>query len=499
MTSDSDKSFDPRTWTGGASKDDKHKTAADFDPRTWVDAETADDGIADTAKEAGADPGFDPRTWVGPLDTDTLPLPKRRKTGGNRPAALAIGGAAAILAVAGGGYWVVRPAPPPPGTAVPKAQVKPPPRPKGGARIVQVAGVGGMLRALLDMGIPPEEAIILSNDVAAALGSTEEPIRLEVELREAPGGAETGVASLLATLSGGQGVSLTRLAGGGFERTDLFARASTTIRRIEGRMGEESFYVDAVGAGMPDSLITPFAKAFSFDFDFQRDVSTGDRFEAVWEEQLAADGRAAAPPKLLYAALETTKGRREYYAFTPPDELEERWFDLQGQGAQRGLMRTPVDGARVSSRFGYRTHPIYQTAKAHNGIDFAAPTGTPIYASGNAKVVFRAFSGTERSGAGNLIKLQHDDGEDMQTWYMHLSRFADGLEVGQTVRQGEIIGYVGSTGGSTGPHLHYEIRLAGKPTDPLTYETTQVAPLAGEALRMFMQRRAEIDELRRNR
>ncbi len=149
-------------------------------------------------------------------------------------------------------------------------------------------------------------------------------------------------------------------------------------------------------------------------------------------------------------------------------------------------MRTPVDGARITSRFGVRKHPIYNIQKNHNGVDFAAPTGTPIYAAGKGTIIHRAMSG----GAGNLVKIDH--GEGLETRYMHLDRFADGQAVGSDVIQGQVIGYVGTTGGSTGPHLHFEIRTDGAYVDPLSFENTVAEALAGEALRMYLAQRKAI-------
>lgn len=488
MTKPTDGSFDPRTWLAPGANGSPPGPAAAGDDREAA------------ADPAPPEPGFNPRTWVaaGAAAVSAPSAAAAPSSSPLQPRLAKAGMIAAALAAAVATMWALSPASDDPAPGTPAAAPGPakpaaPPAEQGDLRILQVSGMSGLIEALLDLGVAGDEALTLARETSAALGETSEDIRLEVRLERAR--SSTGdavIASLGARLANGQGVRITRdKSGSGFVRENIFVEARSIIRHASGEMGLETFYIAAVAAGVPDSLISGFAKVFSFDFDFQRDVDVGDRFEAVWEEQVAADGRAAAPPQLIYAAMTTKKGRREYYAFTPPDEVKERFFDAQGQGNERGLMRTPVDGARVSSRFGYRTHPITQTVKQHGGVDFAAPTGTPIYASGDAVVMFRQMAG----GAGNMIRLDH--GKDLMTVYMHLSRFADTLQVGQNVRQGEVIGYVGNTGASTGPHLHYEIHVAGVKQDPLQFETSQVAPLQGDALRMYQQRKQEIDALRK--
>ena len=429
---------------------------------------------------------FDPKTWVDPkpasAPAEDVPV-EPAKSSGIKPAMIAA--PAALLLAAGGAYavWPSAPAEPAksPVTAASKAPIpNPTPGPSTSVRIIQVSGVDDLGFSLEAMGIPTGDAFTMAEEAIAALG-TQEQMRIAVELTDE--GADKTVRTISAELPNGTSVKLTRQSNGTFKRENILASATTRVRTITGTINQNTFYASAVEAGLPDSLTTPFAKAFSFDFDFQRDVELGATFSATWEETVTESGRNTAPPRLLYVQLQAGSKTRSYYAFTPPDESEQRWFDEKGQGNERGLMRTPVDGARITSKYGYRTHPISGRGRKHNGVDFAAPTGTPIYASGEATVLFRG----PRGAAGNFIRLDH--GEGMQTWYMHLNAFADDLVVGEPVKQGDIIGYVGTTGGSTGPHLHYEIRINGEPLDPLTFETSEVEALAGEALTMFSTRR----------
>ncbi|MEM8725451.1 MAG: peptidoglycan DD-metalloendopeptidase family protein [Pseudomonadota bacterium] len=423
---------------------------------------------------------MDPKPVSAPVeDAPTEPA----KSSGVKPALIAA--PIALLAVAGGAYilWpsssdeaVEAPAT----EATAAAAPEPTPTATTSVRIIQVRGVDDLGFSLEAMGIPTGDAFTVAEEAIAALG-TQEQIRVAVELADE--GEEKAVRTISAELPNGTSVKLTRQSDGTFKRENILDAATTRVRSVTGTINQNTFYASAVEAGLPDSLTTPFAKAFSFDFDFQREVALGDTFSATWEETVTESGRNTEPPKLLYVRLDTSKGSKTYFAFTPPDESEQRWFDESGQGNERGLMRTPVDGARITSKYGYRTHPISRVQRKHNGVDFAAPTGTPIYASGDATVAFAA----PRGAAGNFIRLDH--GEGMQTWYMHLNAFAEGLVPGKPVTQGEIIGYVGTTGGSTGPHLHYEIRINGEPLDPLTFETSEVEALAGEALTMFTTQR----------
>ncbi|MDJ0641999.1 MAG: peptidoglycan DD-metalloendopeptidase family protein [Erythrobacter sp.] len=402
-----------------------------------------------------------------------------------RPKPILFAAPAALVLAAGGAYFLwpsgeAEPTPVPAATPLADAPTQASPSPSTSVRIVQVRGVDDLGFSLEAMGVATGDAFTMAEEAIAALG-TQEQMRVAVELEDGGGGRT--VRTISAELPNGTTVKLTRQSDGTFKRENVLDAATTQVRSVTGTINQNTFYASAVEAGLPDSLTTPFAKAFSFDFDFQREVAIGDTFSATWEETVTESGRNTVPPKLLYVRLNTAKGSKTYYAFTPPDETVQRWFDESGQGNERGLMRTPVDGARITSKYGYRTHPISRVQRKHNGVDFAAPTGTPIYASGDATVAFAA----PRGAAGNFIRLDH--GEGMQTWYMHLNAFAEGLVVGKPVTQGEIIGYVGTTGGSTGPHLHYEIRINGEPLDPLTFETSEVEALAGEALTMFTTQR----------
>jgi murein DD-endopeptidase MepM/ murein hydrolase activator NlpD len=338
---------------------------------------------------------------------------------------------------------------------------------------------------LLISGISESEANSATSQVVSLLGTGDGELRLAFTLTGT--GKNTALAKLEATRTNGSGVLLTRTSGGAFSPQPLAPQLTVRTYAKRGELDDTSFYTSAVAAGITDSLISDFANAFSFDFDFQREVKPGAVFEGVFEQAANPAGAAVGEPRLIYVSLSTPGKARRFYRFTPPGEKEPGWFDDNGRSTVRSLMRTPLDGARVTSKFGLRIHPIYGSAKMHGGIDFGAPTGTPIYASGNGVVEVASM----RGGAGNMVRVNHDNG--WSTHYFHLHRFAPGLLVGQRVAQGQTIGEVGSTGASTGPHLHYELLVEGKKVDPLSVDTGTGVTLQGATLATFRKERDRID------
>jgi len=285
-------------------------------------------------------------------------------------------------------------------------------------------------------------------------------------------------------------VVVERAATGRFE-----ARVGDVVleRRVAAVSGEisGSLYESAVDAGVHPQALHALADVFAYSVDFQRDIRPGDAFEAVFEEIVDDRGEIVGAGDLLFARLTWTGGRREqgYYAFETPDGVAD-FFDADGETARRLLMKTPIDGARVSSGFGVRRHPISGYTKKHKGVDFAARSGTPIKAAGDG-VVVRA----DRFGSfGNYVRIRHANG--YETAYAHLKGFSKAARQGARVRQGDVIGYVGSTGRSTGPHLHYEVHQNGRQVNPMTIRVAHGRTLVGAELTAFMTRREEIDAFR---
>ncbi|WP_291398601.1 M23 family metallopeptidase [Devosia sp.] len=233
-----------------------------------------------------------------------------------------------------------------------------------------------------------------------------------------------------------------------------------------------------------DAITRRVVAMFAYDVDLSKRISAGDSIEIL---QTAPDGSGRS--ELLYVALKTGSTSRELYRFRT-DEGSVDFYDPEGETGKRFLTRRPVKGGgRLVSRFGYRVHPIFKTRKLHTGSDFAAPLGTPIYAAGDG-VVERA---QWVSGYGKYVQLKHVNG--IETAYGHMSRIADGLEPGMPVRQGQIIGYVGSTGNSTGNHLHYEIRVNGRPVDPLSVKLPRDKALPPQYEASFTQTVTQVREL----
>ncbi|WP_315760682.1 M23 family metallopeptidase [Sphingomonas sp. Y38-1Y] len=448
--------------------------APSFDPRSWVAAAPASDGTS-----------FDPRSWAGPPSTPAPPAAGPR----DRTRWLA-GGSAALILAAGAltarSQRVDAPQTPAPTVAAPVATGED--APPASRRTLNIGGVAELPDTLVAAGVVPSDTATAAKAAMAALGEAAGEIRLEIDLVGAAPNAR--LTRLAATRGDGAGVTLLAKAGGGYAEQRVAAQLETRVKVVRGELDAESFYTSAVAAGVTDSLIDDFANAFSFDFDLQREVAPGDIFEVAFEQDYNPSGDPSGAPRLLYVSLSTAKKARALYRFLAPGETEPGWFDGNGASTVRSLMRTPVDGARISSTFGFRKHPILGYQKLHKGTDFAAPIGTPMYAAGDATVEVAA----PRGAAGNFVILRHDNG--WQTRYMHLNRFAPGLVPGARWRQGQQIGEVGTTGRSTGPHLHYEVWIDGAPVDPQSIETGTGKTLAADAMAAFRRERDRIDSAR---
>ena len=287
-------------------------------------------------------------------------------------------------------------------------------------------------------------------------------------------------------------ISLSRKPSGDYKALKSAVPLTTRLASIEGRI-EGSLFLSAKKAGAPNQVIGNFANMFAYDVDFQRDIFGGDEFEAIFEVHYDNEGRIVGAGDILYGRLKWRGRNKEkgYYRFAGKNTGSKAdFFDRAGQSAKRLLMKTPIDGARLSSGFGTRKHPILGYRKAHKGVDFAARRGTPVYAAGDG-VVERA----NRYGSfGNYIRIRHANG--YKTAYAHLKGFRKGIRSGKRVEQGDIIGYVGTTGRSTGPHLHYEVHHKGKAVNPQRLKVATGVQLRRDELDRFKQIRDEIDAMR---
>ena len=248
-----------------------------------------------------------------------------------------------------------------------------------------------------------------------------------------------------------------------------------------------SLFADLGKVGVPDGIINKMIQAYSWNVDFQRDIWGGESVELLYETKETEDGSYVRSNRLMFAKLTLRDKEIPIYLFKKKDGYE-TYFEPNGQSIRRALLRTPVDGARLSSKFGKRRHPVLGYAKMHKGVDFAAATGTPIYAAGDG-VIERA---NRFSSFGNYIKIRHNN--SYKTAYAHLNGFAKGIRAGSRVKQGQVIGYIGTTGRSTGPHLHYEVHKNGKQVNPHSVDLPLGEKLGGTDLANFKRQIGQLKE-----
>lgn len=304
-------------------------------------------------------------------------------------------------------------------------------------------------------------------------------------------GDELSLTGLSLRATPDQTVVVTRNSSGdGWTAAGLKAKVTPSYKRVATTI-DTSIYDAALKLGAGDQQVVDFAKIFAYDIDFQREIYPGDEFEILYEAWVDERGNPVSTGEVLYAELNGKALKRGFYRHTPSDDEVMDYFDAKGESATKFLMKTPINGARLSSSFGRRRHPISGYTRLHKGTDFAARTGTPVYAAGHG-VVERA---SRYGGYGNYVRIRHANG--YKTAYAHLSRYGN-IRTGRRVRQGDVIGYVGSTGASTGPHLHYEVMINGKHVNAMSLKLPTGRKLSGDMLDEFTVKRSEIDALRLN-
>lgn len=285
----------------------------------------------------------------------------------------------------------------------------------------------------------------------------------------------------------GREIAANRDSTGAFSAAEVHKALKAVQVRTAGVI-QSSLFDSAQAAGLPPKVMAEMIHAFSYDVDFQRDIQPGDSFEVLYEKLADKDGRSLVTGKIAYAELILSGQRIALYCYTTKDG-ETDYFNQKGESVRKALLRTPIDGARLSSAFGMRNHPILGYTRMHRGVDFAAPKGTPIFAAGSGVVV----SAGRNHGYGNYVEIRHDP--DFHTAYGHLSRFATGIHTGTRVAQGQVIGYVGMTGLATGPHLHYEVIRDSEKVNPLSVNLPSGRRLRGPEFDEFAVARAKIDTL----
>jgi murein DD-endopeptidase MepM/ murein hydrolase activator NlpD len=344
------------------------------------------------------------------------------------------------------------------------------------------------------------ELDIAAEDVANAIAALKARVRLNrlpvgQEITVKLGPADDDSKAVLVALSirpePRREVTLERDESGDFSVEEEIFETVARLQRASG-MVDGSVINSAEAAGVPRPALVEMLRAFSWDVNFQHDIKVGDRFDVLIEQAWTSDGWPVDAGRVLWAELTTGGGEQSFsiYRFKPHGG-EEFFYNSAGESVVKALLRTPLNMSRISSRFGMRHHPVLRFTRLHAGIDFAAPPGTPILAAGAGRVVEAGPNG----GYGRWVKISHANG--LATGYAHLSRIAPGVRRSARVRQGQVIGYVGSSGLSTGPHLHFELHRNGRPVDPLSMARTAMRTrLGGTELARFKARVAEIDRTR---
>ena len=254
-----------------------------------------------------------------------------------------------------------------------------------------------------------------------------------------------------------------------------------------------SIYESLKKIDTPDEVIMEFVQLYSFDIDFQRDIKKGNRIKIFFDIYTDSQNNYIKSGKIYFSEIILNDETYELYRFQPEGDEFVEYFNSDGKSATKALMKTPINGARLSSGFGMRKHPILGYNKKHQGVDFAAPAGTPIMAAGTGHIEFVGNNG----GAGKYIRIKHLNG--YKTSYSHLSKYASGIQKNVKVRQGQVIGFVGNTGLSTGPHLHYEVIFNGKRINPMKMKLPSGKQLKDKNLEIFLAEKerinAEVSEL----
>lgn len=343
-----------------------------------------------------------------------------------------------------------------------------------------------LMDVLNDAEVPSEDA----QEAVAALRGVYDPRRMQigqsVVVLFEPGEKGRGrFAGIEISPDSRRSLRISRQGDEDFAASEHALKVTAQDAAVRGTI-RTSLVAAGTAAGAPYPALLALINVFAHEVDFQRDIQPGDRFELLFEEQVGPDGRKAGPGKLMFGALELSGRRLVAYRFTPPDGRAD-FFDGEGQSVRRALLATPIDGARLTSGFGMRRHPLLGYSKMHLGTDFGAPSGTPIYAAGAGLIEELGVKGAY----GNYIRIRHTG--ETATAYAHMSRYARGLRRGSRIDQGDVIGYVGSTGRSTGPHLHYEVLQNGRQINPRSMKTPLGEKLNGRGLAQFNQEKRDID------
>lgn len=368
-------------------------------------------------------------------------------------------------------------------------------------QIIQVQKGDTLMSVLADAGIKLDEAhaatVALSDVFSPRQLKPGQPIKLTLAPSgqddaefDGSGSSELQLMALSLQPSVARNVELVRGLDGAFTAQSTDVPLHREMARAAGSI-QSSLFEAGQADGVPIEVMSEIIHAFSYDVDFQREIQPGDRYEVLYERYADGDGNLAKIGNILYASLTLSGRQLRLYRYTMADGRAD-WFNPKGDSVRKALLRTPVDGAKITSGFGMRMHPILGYSLMHKGVDFGAPIGTPIYAAGDGVIQqIGPFS-----SYGNYIRVKHTS--QYATAYGHISRFAGSLHVGSRVRQGQVIAYVGMTGRATGPHLHYEVLVNGKQINPQSIKLPTGEKLQGKELKTYLTLVANIDKQRRD-
>ncbi len=354
-------------------------------------------------------------------------------------------------------------------------------------RVVMVRRGDTLLDLLLNAGIARAEA----HEAVSALRGVFNPRSLkpgqEITLTVVPLnlGEQPSLLGASFPATAERDINLSRDAEGRFTALRVDRDLQRELIRARGTV-RSSLFEAAGTAGVPGAIMVELIRALSYDIDFQRDVQQGDTFDLVFERFRDEDGRFAKDGDIVYGSLSLSGTRKQIYRHVHGDGSI-GYYNEKGENVRKALLRTPIDGARLTSAFGLRAHPILGYSAVHKGVDFGAPQGTPVQAAGDGVVEMAGWQGAY----GQYVRIRHNS--EYATAYAHLSRLASGVRQGDRIRQGQVIGYVGSTGRSTGPHLHYEVMRRGTQVNPIAVQFPTARKLEGEDLIQFRTAKAEID------
>ncbi len=357
-------------------------------------------------------------------------------------------------------------------------------KPENFTREVELGSGQTFTRLLTDADVDPGDALAASSALNKVFEHQKLKAGQEVMLAFSRLGTEEKLTGVTFLPEPTKEVIIARKADGAFDATIK----TTPLERERFAVRAEirsSLFETGEREGVPRAIMAALIRAYAHAVDFQRDIKAGDKFEVLYDQPVSKDGKPIGQGVIIYAALEIGGKVKPLYRVTFADGAVD-YFDEKGQSVKRALLRTPIDGARVTSNFGMRRHPILGYSKMHQGVDFGAPHGTPIFAAGAGVIEEVGYKGAY----GRYIRIRHNG--KMQTAYAHMSRFGRGMHTGARVNQGDVIGFVGSTGRSTGPHLHFEVLVAGRQVNPMSVDMPAGRILEGRLLAQFREGQKKI-------